>query len=205
MTLIESLRARTRRQHEALHSHPLLKGLSDDSLTLEGFHDILLAFDAAYAFHEPDLSRIFPDSPNAPVREWLARDLQRHGLTSVAGVLALETPDMRTPSRLMGYLYVKQGSTLGGHVISRHLQTHLGLRPHVDQHVFAGYGVATGLQWRRFMTALDRYGEDLDSNEVTQGATDTFDHIAHACDAVLDLRATPFPPAAAELRVAHGV
>ncbi|MBW8882387.1 MAG: hypothetical protein JF615_13485, partial [Asticcacaulis sp.] len=52
MALLEVLRRETRQQHEALHTHPLLKGLSDDSLTLDGFRRILLAFEAYYRHGE---------------------------------------------------------------------------------------------------------------------------------------------------------
>lgn len=211
MSVLKSLRAHTRRQHEALHVHPLLKGLSDDSLTLEDFYDILLAFDAAYAapepnlHQEPNLHKVFPDAPNAPVRDWLARDLKRHGLTPLRPLL--KAPRFHTPSRLMGYLYVKQGSTLGGHVISRHLRDHLGLEPHVDQHFFAGYGIATGVQWRRFVAALAAYAPELNEAELLSAAADAFDHIRAACDAVAAARQTRATPllAVAEPMAAHGV
>lgn len=191
MPALDALRTHTRHQHEALHGHPLLQGLSSDSLTRSDLHDILLAFDAAYTTTELGLSDMAPDLmdnlPNAPVLDWLARDLVHFGLSPLGMRLRLKAPRFDTPSRLMGYLYVKQGSTLGGHVISRHLQSHLGLRPHIDQHFFAGYGVATGVEWRRFMLALERF-QSLNRDEMLAAAADAFTHITAACDAVADLR-----------------
>jgi heme oxygenase len=192
MSLLDALRRHTRQQHEALHQHPLLLGLSADRITLAEFHRILLAFEAYYTHAEAACATPWPEqAPNAPVLAWLASDLAQHKLDSLADRLAFAHPPIDTPSRMAGYLYTKQGSTLGGHVISRHLERKLALIPHLDQWFFAGYH-DNGVQWKQFIAALETI-EGLDEAEVCAAACAAFDHISQVCSAVAAL--TPEPVA----------
>lgn len=185
MPLLESLRHHTRARHEALHFHPLLSSLSNDSLTLAGFHHILLAFEAYYRRAEAACAVELPDDvPNAPVLAWLESDLAQHRLDSWAGRLGIDLPAVDTPSKAAGYLYMKQGSTLGGSVISKHLERRLSLVPRIDQWFFAGYGHENGAKWKQFTGWLD--DNDFDETEAVATATGCFDAVAAFCDQVAD-------------------
>jgi len=187
MRLIEALRHHTREQHEALHTHPLLSGLSDTSLTLADFHHILLAFEAYYSHAEAACLAGWPeDVPNAPVLTWLGSDLAQHGLESRAHSIAFVHPPIDTRSKLVGYLYTKQGSTLGGHVISKHLERQLRLIPRLDQWFFAGYGHDNGANWKKFTTHLDDLSDALNPEEVLASARQSFETIAWFCDVLHD-------------------
>lgn len=54
----------------------------------------------------------------------------------------------------LGCLYVLEGSTLGGQVISRHLRQTLGITPETGGRFFQGYGARTGPMWLAFRSAL---------------------------------------------------
>lgn len=61
--------------------------------------------------------------------------------------------DLPIPANLgegVGVLYVLEGSTLGGQMISKQFSQTLGIRPETGGKFFAGYGAATGTQWRAF-------------------------------------------------------
>jgi len=192
MRLIEALRSHTRQQHEALHTHPLLNGLSNASLSMADFHRILLAFDAYYSHAEAACLAGWPeDVPNAPVLTWLGSDLAQHGLTSQAQRIPFVHPPIDTRSKLAGYLYTKQGSTLGGHVISRHLERHLGLIPRLDQWFFAGYGHDNGTNWKIFAAHIDALGGALDPDEVLASARRAFETLTWFCDAFHDMKPIP--------------
>ena len=202
MSLLEVLRHKTRTQHEALHHHPLLRGLSDEGLTRADFDHILLAFDAYYRRAEAARKFAAPEGvPDAPVLAWLAADLERQGLEGLSGI-EIDFQALDTPSKLAGYLYTKQGSTLGGHVISKHLERCLGLVPHRDQAFFAGYGAepltGNGARWKRFVAWLD--GGDFDVDAAVMTAQLSFDAIAAACDRVVEMRQAPGRPP----RFVHG-
>jgi len=183
MPLLDVLRRDTRQQYAALHSHSLLRGLSDDSLTVSDFRRILLAFEAYYRHGEAAFaSAPAPATANAPVLSWLAEDFQEHDLHSWAHRFTFRHPPLDTLSKRVGYLYTKQDSTLGSHVISRHLERQLGLKAHTGQWFFAGYGEHNGIRWREFTLWLTANESRLDPEEVVWGARQAFDNIAHFCD-----------------------
>ncbi len=193
MTLLEALRAETREQHEALHVHPLLAPLSRPDVTAAQYRDALAAFDAFYRAMEARRTVATPPGvPDAPVVEWLRRDLAACGLTPLSLTplaMAADVPAIDTPARLWGYLYVKQGSTLGGAVMSKNLNRALGLKPGTDQLFFAGYGAETGPRWKEFIENLFRQAALLPRSDIVEMAVASFQAIATLCDAVHTLKA----------------
>jgi heme oxygenase len=94
-----------------------------------------------------------------------------------------DLPEVRTPEHLLGCLYVIEGATLGGRVITRHLQNQLGLTPESGGAFFDGYGTETGARWKAFCTMLSR-NADHSGNEgrhaaIVAGANHTFETLIH--------------------------
>lgn len=56
----------------------------------------------------------------------------------------------------LGLLYVLEGSTLGGQVISRHLKSQLQLDDSSGLRFFSAYGQKTGLMWKSFQGILNQ-------------------------------------------------
>jgi heme oxygenase len=97
----------------------------------------------------------------APVLTWLQQDLAALGDHSPGDTPHSpgDHPDAYAPadfSQYVGYLYVKQGSTLGGQVLCRHLQTNIGLSPNNGLRFFYGFGEHTRQHWLDVL----RYFED---------------------------------------------
>lgn len=183
MTLLEALRAETRDAHEALHEHPLLKPLTEADLTVSQYGAALAAFDVFYTAMESGRTAATPAGmPDAPVRRWLQNDLEN--LRQAPLDLRIQVPLADTTARVTGYLYVKQGATLGGAVMSKNLNRVLGLRPGLDQMFFAGYGPQTGRMWKFFIENLYGLASYLPQNEIIEMAVASFQAIAAACDAV---------------------
>ena len=184
MTLLERLRTETRDAHEALHVHPLLAPLISPDATFRDYRYALLAFELFYRIME---SRpvSFP-AASAPVRDWLAQDMQRQGLMPLA--IEVSLPGLHTPSQIWGYLYVKQGSTLGGNVMSKALRRHLHLQPVTEQRFFAGYGDENGKRWQNFIENLFEIAPFLQPNETIETAVACFQGVADICDIVLCLK-----------------
>ena len=183
---LDSLRAACGEMHEKLHLHPLLKPLTQADITLVDYHWILRAFDMAYR-HMESRRRVRSDRmPDAPVLQWLAQDMKLHGLSPEFSSLQVPYPAVDSFPKLAGYLYVKQGSTLGGRVISKQLAKHLGLSDGGTNHFFAGYGDETGQQWKRFMIALTHYIRPGEEAETCRQAVASFQLIARCCDRMLD-------------------
>jgi heme oxygenase (biliverdin-IX-beta and delta-forming) len=76
----------------------------------------------------------------------------------------------------LGSLYVLEGSTLGGQVLTRHFRDAMGIEEGA-LHFFASHGPNVGRLWKDFCAALNAYGESAGAPErerVVQGAVDSF-------------------------------
>jgi heme oxygenase (biliverdin-IX-beta and delta-forming) len=90
------------------------------------------------------------------------------------------TEDLRQPldrtnlEFALGCLYVLEGATLGGQVISRHLAK-LDIGPESGGRFFNGYGAKTGEMWKSFQTSATSYCvTDNQIGEAVNGAQSTF-------------------------------
>ena len=73
-----------------------------------------------------------------------------------------------------GCLYVLEGSTLGGRVISRHVQSRLG--SDVPRAFLDAYGSRTGERWQAFRAALAGAPRNRDVDaRIIAGARATFE------------------------------
>lgn len=75
----------------------------------------------------------------------------------------------------LGALYVLEGATLGGQIIARHLQRHLGITSQSGGAYFHAYGAATGQKWRTLGDAMNQRVAPEDEERVIAGAQHTFD------------------------------
>jgi heme oxygenase len=89
-------------------------------------------------------------------------------------------PDLRTPARLFGCLYVIEGATLGGQIVTRHLQARLGVTPRCGGAFFSGYAEHTGSHWKAFGAHLSAFAQASGAeDEIVAGAHETFDTLGH--------------------------
>lgn len=85
-------------------------------------------------------------------------------------------PALRSLGEAWGALYVLEGSTLGGVTILRVLGPRLGLTPESGLSFLVGHGERTGVQWKAFLAALDRFAARTgDEDGVVAGACATFE------------------------------
>lgn len=85
-------------------------------------------------------------------------------------------PDVSTPARALGAMYVLEGSTLGGQMITRHFQARWGLAPETGGAFFSSYGAEVGLRWREFRAALEAgLQSDHDQAQAAEAAAETFE------------------------------
>jgi heme oxygenase (biliverdin-IX-beta and delta-forming) len=108
---------------------------------------------------------------------WLREDLQAQGL-SEAEIAALprcdDLPDVSTPPRALGALYVFEGATLGGQIISRHLEKELGYADGSGYRYFRSYGPEAGRRWQEFRGFLQQPAEPADADGTVAAAGETF-------------------------------
>lgn len=163
--LLGSLRNATHAAHERLHVHPSLCHLAGEGVTRDYWLSALKLF---YGFHRPleeayarSGSALLAAFPALQATSHLEQDLAQAG--SAPDRLPLCPALPMTEERALAYLYLREGSNLGGKVISKNLERRLGLRPGIDNRFFWGHGEATGAAWRGFQQALAEAKVDTES------------------------------------------
>ncbi|MGZ3940222.1 MAG: biliverdin-producing heme oxygenase [Flavisolibacter sp.] len=100
-------------------------------------------------------------------------DLKTMGYYSESLSLCGQLPKINSSLAALGAMYVMEGSTLGGRMISRMLMKN----PHVpfgdsNLHFFNGYKEDTGKRWTGFLSVLEEHGEHVDT--IVAAANETF-------------------------------
>lgn len=183
MNSTPSLRDRLKLETKDLHSSVesamgshFLKNRQDYIQRLKDFAGLHWAF-------ERKLSQLPEDSPlkqfyQGPRHKsfWLMQDLKH--LDPESSPDQIEGRELFTgwgEDQLWGAVYVIEGSTLGGQIISRELTQSLGLHRETGASFFSSYGEDTGRRWKEFLATLaDQEKNKLDPQKVVQGARDTF-------------------------------
>lgn len=157
-SLHEQLKLATETIHNALHRQSLLRRLMEPDCILDDYRTVLHVFQRFYLQAEarfPHFQYLRFDG-EAPVLNWLTEDIGAVGDADLGPV----DPDGETVmsddiASYVGYLYVKQGATLGGQVLCRALHRSLGLTPERGLRFFSGFGEQTRQNWLYFLLYLD--------------------------------------------------
>ncbi len=175
-----SLRAELKRATATLHQQvesrlPLLAG----DLTAGVYRRILECFLGFYAPHEAQLPAFGAALP-FPLRDrsaLLEADLRALGATSaeLAAVPRCLPLPLTGREQVAGWLYVVEGASLGGQVVSRALARRLSLGRENGAAFFIGDGDGTAARWREVVGWLESLPLDgADGARVIAAASDTF-------------------------------
>lgn len=83
----------------------------------------------------------------------------------------IPAPQFKNKEEALGALYVLEGSTLGGQVISRMLSKN-GAISHQSFNFFNSYGPLTGQRWKKFIEVINN---QKDVSSVVKGAASAFE------------------------------
>lgn len=176
MTLHDALRQATHDSHMRLHTHPLLSPLQNDTITIRDYIYILRSFEAFYT----KWNYSCPIGYSAFAGEISPLALLQKDLEQFKGH-DIQAFDISTKCKnseydeYIGYLYLKQGSTLGGQVIAKHLEKHLGLEKNGQIFFFNAYGDQTGSRWKEFKKYLRDIEGTIDYCRATTTANSVFE------------------------------
>jgi len=187
LTNAHSLPARLKEATAPLHdSVERALPLAAPGLTLDAYRRILAAFLGFYVPLEAALIRVarrWPRDLDLLGREKISRlrqDLKTLGATEVdlaAVPLCPTVPRIEDVPRALGCMYVLEGATLGGRVVSRSIHENLSIDAHGGGSFFQAYGVETAPMWRSFVARLNRQPPPFD--EVVTAALETFERFEH--------------------------
>ncbi len=170
--LLDRLRSDTRDAHEALED---ALALMRPPLRRERFASVLQGFLAFHRAWRPRMAVLVGDPELVAPRGKAAlieRDLQALG-EAEATAAPLDLDFLSTRSAAWGSLYVMEGSTLGGQVITKALRR-TAWAPAEGLAYFNPYGRRTGEMWAAFRAALEAAAPTLEPDLVCEGARATF-------------------------------
>jgi heme oxygenase len=157
--LAETLRAATRSSHHGIDHHPLLTPLVRPELNLKHYGRVLRSFLWIYTPLQEDFARSIDRAGGgfelADRVTWLKADIDCLGLDRKLPADAWQAPAIFSNEELVGALYVVEGSTLGGQVISRQISASLGLTATHGARFFNGWGDQTEARWKAFWHFAD--------------------------------------------------
>lgn len=179
--ILGKLKEATREQHDALEN---VVDVMSRTFTIEDYRTLLLKFYRFYAAVEPLLpvddlkAEGFDVEPRRKLPK-LESDLEHIGVLEDAknAPAWTDVPDLSTTAKAFGAIYVMEGATLGGQVITRHLKEHLGLTPEEGGAFFNSYGKEVGPMWKEFGTAITAFAERNagSDDDTVEAARQTFD------------------------------
>jgi heme oxygenase len=185
--VLVALREQTRDEHLAIEQ---TLGLMSETLTLAAYRRTLERF---HGFWQPvearlqqrdELRAIGLDPAERAKTPLLAADLRAlNGSDPDALPLCGEVPLVASTAAALGCMYVLEGASLGGQIISRHLGARLGITPERGGRFFHGYGERTGEMWRAFGAAVSGFALTPElQDEMVQAALGTFRSLRRWCE-----------------------
>ena len=176
--ILQKLKESTRAQHEEVEG---TVDVMSKLFSLDDYKRMIGRFRSFYAGYEPalpyaELKAAGLDYDRRRKLPSLDADVKALGIEDIDAYTDL--PDVSSLPRAFGSIYVIEGSTLGGQVISRHLKEHLGLTPENGGAFFASYGSQVGPMWKQFGEAVTAFAGDGENDEqIIDAAKQTFDSI----------------------------
>jgi heme oxygenase len=160
--------------------------LLNPAIKLADYRALLARFYGYYLPLESAMSVALAGSkPELAAGRWkcaaLAEDLRALGMSATALEQlpsAKRTPTLSCVAEVIGAMYVTEGSTLGGAVLTRHFSDRFGLTREHGLAFFNVYGVRTGDLWQRYLSYLPAFDNPSDAELVVSAAMSTFESLA---------------------------
>lgn len=175
--LSEKLKEETKQNHQILEKALVgnLKAIRDK----EAYVELLKLFYGYFGGLEESIAQnidpnLLPDNAERRKIEFIANDIEALGGEAPAKADGNDLPRIQSHLEALGALYVIEGSTLGGKIISKMMQQQLGLSG-AGLSFFSGYGDSTEQMWNTFKDVLNAQAENPEQEAaVIAAANQTF-------------------------------
>jgi heme oxygenase len=184
MMILAKLKEQTAEQHQRLEAKlDILTRLSSP----QGYKSLLEQFYGFYLPLEIHLGSVmcppgsllnFTARRKTPLleKDLLFLDLSERDLAELPQCQKL--PTVESEAQAFGCMYVLEGATLGGQIISKYVVDKLGYERERGASFFKSYGAEVRAMWCGFGQALREYATAHDADdEVVAAAVDTFDKL----------------------------
>ena len=113
----------------------------------------------------------------------LRQDLHHLGVSTAGLAQCRALPPIQTPAEVLGCLYVLEGATLGGRMITQYVQATLGITPTTGGSFFDGYAGDTARMWNAMRQTLLSGAVDAQAeNAMVASAVATFTCLRGWCE-----------------------
>lgn len=184
---LATLRAATAPMHTALEATPLSKALLEENVSLNAYVAYLHRMRDVVFFCEqvvfPLVQEVITDLPRRQKGHLIETDLAQLASQSAAALSTYHPFTTVDVAFALGYMYVLEGSTLGGRVILKHLASRLPVDERFGGAFVAGYGNETAAKWKTFLQQFCTYITDHGCESRTiAGAQHAFTSITQHFD-----------------------
>lgn len=174
---IDRLRSETKAAHQALEKLiiPQIKNIRNNEdyiRLLELFYGYFYPIEKLIDKHLD--TTLVPDYNNRRKATRLIQDIYASG-GRPSHETAEDLPEITSTAEALGAMYVLEGSTLGGKIISKMIVQNLSLTNEDAVSFFKGYGDASDDMWAAFTQVLNNYTEDTATqSRIVEAADATF-------------------------------
>lgn len=186
LSIGKKLKAFTAAHHDKIEQNPLTRAVAEGSITETDYKHLLSKFYGFYAACEPPLLRTALwqqagfDAAARRKTPLLARDLAFFGINAEELPLCSDLPPLQTDAQRLGFLYVTEGSTLGGQILGRALAKKFGFTAEHGAAYFNGYGAENlGRMWKEVQLLLENFHRrhPQTESELLAAARQTFEKL----------------------------
>lgn len=178
MDLRKRLQEETKSLHGKIEQTFLLKKILLQEITLSDYQLLIQKF---YGFIRPCEAWIDTLACKSVIKTrkkkpWLEQDLRALKISNKDAnlLICINLPVLSEYEQVLGYLYVMEGATLGGQVITKMLKTQLQITEDKGGRFFHGYGDKTKIRWNDFCLDLLNINHIEQQNKIIHSARDTF-------------------------------
>lgn len=174
----EKIKEATLANHQ--QTEKILVGKMKSMRAVQDYVNILSSFYGYFGGLEEQVARYINPSNLADYNDRrktaaIAADIKALGGTVPAIATGDELPQIANYLQAFGALYVIEGSTLGGQIISKMVQQHLHLPEGQGLSFFNGYGDHMHRMWGAFKALLNEAAKSpADEQVITAAANETF-------------------------------
>jgi len=176
--LADQLKKATLANHQQLEK--MLVGQMRAVRSKEDYINLLQLFYSYFGGLEEQIdlyisTRELPDYKQRRKSAALANDIKSLGGTPVSLANLEDLPPIQNTRQAYGALYVIEGSTLGGKIISKMMAQQLGITDGSGLSFFSGYADDTETMWDKFKQALNQQADNSEqASQVIDTANETF-------------------------------
>ena len=178
---LNKLRFNTAPLHKSIELLPVSISLLSNNITLQDYRNYIIIL---YGFVKefelslyPQIQFVIDDLESRKKTFLLYNDLQTLGIepAEVETIMDNFFKTNNTIAGTLGCMYVMEGATLGGQIISRHIEKMLGNSVTGSLKYIKAYGTNTGYMWKKFLESFCELAViKQQQDEAIKGAVKTF-------------------------------